>query len=972
MGIFERIKDRKPSWNTNSKKITPIVLEKLEPRILLSGDSLLYAATSQLYDPLDNNAQQITQYAELLDTDALAGEQVSQELASSDNPNSDVYKPIFTLTQDDNTNGESVNADLSVGIVSSTQVNSEPGLQLAGSDVGIALVLGVDLLDQNDVQPIAEDVDSECFESCQRQLILEQLTDTLRVPHGPPGGEGILNSLDDVQLEYLLSGEQTAPASDAIIPLNEADLTSVLDEAICRWMASGLVSDAGVFDGVSLIIADLPIGVLGQTETGIISIDVTSDGYGWFVDPTPADDSEFVLGNDSRLVAMADGPAAGRMDLLTVVLHELGHVAGFDHTNVLTNDGPDVMSYFINAGVRLLANAPAGSFEPGFTLDVPAFLLADYANLNDVISELLEGFDTTNPPTGDDAIFTSFDDEIPNIITVGTTIGGGYADLELQDVILTFSGLAYVDGSWTGQVEVKATIATLFPGLLDMDVTDEVSDDDTDLFAVVGLIYLAVGNPNSSLYLDDIDVDMLGWPGFLDVAITNLALDFPDFRGDDNQNSLHLSVELRGFDSGNNTINALLEADNPLFGLSIQGFASVELAIKEIEDAVLAAGSGDLTAAMKAALTAAMASNLTGLGGSISGHLFGVGSLTATFIYNTVTYDPDGIGSEPERSAVYIAIQGALSLGAAISGDDGFASFNIAFAISELGPLQFFASLDVPIMLEPITGLAISSMRLGVSFYTTIEGLQTDTDFYATDATVEEAEYPDPDDSKHPYLYKVTLTIPDHDLEVGDDFRILNADNENYEGDFTVLTVNGDQVTYRLKYNPGTFIGTADIIRLTIKDPLDLSDEGLNYGVEPPKDIFEWRQQLDFKVKDQLIYSTPSDSWLRFLDEAVFGGGATLSFDPRIPDWLLAYDVDFLLDTDLRIFLKGEMSLLDGLVSFNNTRLYADLSDLFNGSAGFLYLQTQGDNPLTEPLLVYRGEVSFELLGGPLFGSDVL
>jgi hypothetical protein len=86
----------------------------------------------------------------------------------------------------------------------------------------------------------------------------------------------------------------------------------------------------------------------------------------------------------------------------------------------------------------------------------------------------------------------------------------------------------------------------------------------------------------------------------------------------------------------------------------------------------------------------------------------------------------------------------------------------------------------------------------------------------------------------------------------------------------------------------------------------------------------------------------------------------------------LAYDVDFLLDTDLRIFLKGEMSLLDGLVSFNNTRLYADLSDLFNGSAGFLYLQTQGDNPLTEPLLVYRGEVSFELLGGPLFGSDVL
>ena len=124
MGIFKHIKDCRPHRDINSKGTNPIVLENLEPRILLSGDGLLNIA-------------------------------------------------------DENTNDESINEDSGVDIVSPTQVDSEPGLQVGGSDVGIALVLGVDLFEENDVQPIGEDVDSECFESCQRQLIIEQLTDTL-------------------------------------------------------------------------------------------------------------------------------------------------------------------------------------------------------------------------------------------------------------------------------------------------------------------------------------------------------------------------------------------------------------------------------------------------------------------------------------------------------------------------------------------------------------------------------------------------------------------------------------------------------------------------------------------------------------------------------------------------------------------------------------------------------------------------
>ena len=50
---------------------------------------------------------------------------------------------------------------------------------------------------------------------------------------------------------------------------------------------------------------------LGMESTQFIWLDVNAAGHGWFVDPTPADDSEFGA-------TLADSPAAGRADLLTV------------------------------------------------------------------------------------------------------------------------------------------------------------------------------------------------------------------------------------------------------------------------------------------------------------------------------------------------------------------------------------------------------------------------------------------------------------------------------------------------------------------------------------------------------------------------------------------------------------------------------------------------------------------------------
>lgn len=91
--------------------------------------------------------------------------------------------------------------------------------------------------------------------------------------------------------------------------------------------------------------ADIPGTRLGVTSAeGIIWIDRDAAGWGWFVDPTPAESSEFLLPGDRD--------QQNRMDLLTVVMHELGHVLGFDH-----DASDNLMSESLLPGVRRLPTA---------------------------------------------------------------------------------------------------------------------------------------------------------------------------------------------------------------------------------------------------------------------------------------------------------------------------------------------------------------------------------------------------------------------------------------------------------------------------------------------------------------------------------------------------------------------------------------------------------------------------------------
>jgi hypothetical protein len=133
-------------------------------------------------------------------------------------------------------------------------------------------------------------------------------------------------------VERLMPQEGALIGSDAA-KISSDDLQPVLQQAISIWSGAGLDSDlVGKLSQVKATVQNLEGGELGQHTAGMITIDDDGAGRGW---------------------STGSEVAKKEYDLLTVVMHELGHELGLKD---LPNTGsPTLMTESLPTGERRMA-----------------------------------------------------------------------------------------------------------------------------------------------------------------------------------------------------------------------------------------------------------------------------------------------------------------------------------------------------------------------------------------------------------------------------------------------------------------------------------------------------------------------------------------------------------------------------------------------------------------------------------------
>ena len=137
--------------------------------------------------------------------------------------------------------------------------------------------------------------------------------------------------------------------------LTQPELDSTVNAAMDRWSASGLTpKQISAMREIRFELGELKGAHLGHANGNRIVVDRNAQGKGWFVDPTPMDDHEFRdRTSGTRSYTNPFSLAAGRIDLLTVIEHEIGHELGLADSYV-EQDRDSIMYGYLTAGERRL------------------------------------------------------------------------------------------------------------------------------------------------------------------------------------------------------------------------------------------------------------------------------------------------------------------------------------------------------------------------------------------------------------------------------------------------------------------------------------------------------------------------------------------------------------------------------------------------------------------------------------------
>jgi hypothetical protein len=155
-------------------------------------------------------------------------------------------------------------------------------------------------------------------------------------------------------LEAAPAAVQTPSSGPALRAPSADELAALAAEAAARWRAAEDASHTAALDRLTVDVADLPGHQLATYADGRILVDIDAAGIGWYIDATPADGMDL-------------SAAAGHVDLLSVLAHEMGHAMGLGHDE----DGGGVMAGQLEAGVRLLPQA----FSPSASASIASSAL---------------------------------------------------------------------------------------------------------------------------------------------------------------------------------------------------------------------------------------------------------------------------------------------------------------------------------------------------------------------------------------------------------------------------------------------------------------------------------------------------------------------------------------------------------------------------------------------------------------------